>query len=435
MEAEPLTDKTIVFFPEGAFGPTNNCVGIGRVLQERGHGVVFVVEESFAGTLEAKGFEEALMRLSPQPAEPEVPGQFWKDFIRDTAPEFRKPTIVQLETFLKPTWQALIDGSMHVNARLEEIFDRLAPDAIVEDNVVAFAAIPASGRPWARIVSCNPAEIKDAAVPPVFSGYPAGDRSGWPEFWEEYDRILGPQIAAFDEWLQEHGAPILPTVRDYIWESPFLDLYLFPRAADYRRIRPLGPTWHRLDSSVRSDEPWSADEHIPGSEPLIYLSLGSLASADVELMQRLIDLLADTRYRVIVSMGPQHDLLKLPDGMVGQEFLPQPSILPQVDLVITHGGNNTVTECFHFGKPMIVLPVFWDQYDNAQRVDELGFGVRLDTYAFQDEQLTGAIDRILADASLGPRLAEISAELTSAPGTLRAADLIERLAYEGSPIG
>ena len=33
---------TVVFFPEGAFGPTNNCVGIGDVLRERGHRVVFI---------------------------------------------------------------------------------------------------------------------------------------------------------------------------------------------------------------------------------------------------------------------------------------------------------------------------------------------------------------------------------------------------------
>ena len=59
--------KTIVFFPEGAFGPTNNCVGIGQVLKARGHRVVFIVEESFAGSLEAQGFEERLMRLGPAP--------------------------------------------------------------------------------------------------------------------------------------------------------------------------------------------------------------------------------------------------------------------------------------------------------------------------------------------------------------------------------
>ena len=47
MAADP--SKTIIFFPEGAYGPTNNCVGIGDVLRRRGHRVVFVVEESFAG--------------------------------------------------------------------------------------------------------------------------------------------------------------------------------------------------------------------------------------------------------------------------------------------------------------------------------------------------------------------------------------------------
>ena len=91
---------TVVFFPEGAFGPTNNCIGIGDVLRRRGHRVVFVVEESFAGTLEAKGFEERLMRLAPAPAQPEEPGQFWKDFIRDTAPVFRKSTLEQLGDFI-----------------------------------------------------------------------------------------------------------------------------------------------------------------------------------------------------------------------------------------------------------------------------------------------------------------------------------------------
>jgi len=94
--------RTIVFFPEGAHGPTNNCVGIGDVLRRRGHRVVFIVEESFAGTLEARGFEERRMRLGPPSAEPEVPGQFWIDFIRDTAPVFRKSTIEQLGEFIDP---------------------------------------------------------------------------------------------------------------------------------------------------------------------------------------------------------------------------------------------------------------------------------------------------------------------------------------------
>jgi MGT family glycosyltransferase len=193
---------------------------------------------------------------------------------------------------------------------------------------------------------------------------------------------------------------------------------------------PLAPTWHRLDSSVRTtDAPWSLPEPLvarPGA--LVYLSLGSLGSADVELMQRLVDALTGTPHRVIVSKGPQHELLTLADNMAGEEFLPQTSILPQVDLVITHGGNNTTTECFYFGKPMVMLPLFWDQYDNAQRVDELGFGRRLATYECEPKELTGAIDRLLGDRSLRARLAAMAARLQASPGTASAADLIERLA-------
>jgi len=170
--------RTIVFFPEGAFGPTNNCVGIGDVLRRRGHRVVFVVEESFAGTLEAKGFEEQLMRLAPPPELPEEPGQFWKDFIRDTAPVFRKSTFEQLGEFIAPTWQALVDGARYVDEGLAEILAEVEPDLVVEDNVVGFPAIPAGGRPWVRIVSCNPLEVKDPDLPPPFSGLPLDDRSG-----------------------------------------------------------------------------------------------------------------------------------------------------------------------------------------------------------------------------------------------------------------
>jgi len=72
-----------------------------------------------------------------------------------------------------------------------------------------------------------------------------------------------------------------------------------------------------------------------------------------------------------------------------------------VDLVITHGGNNTTTEAMHFGKPMIVLPLFWDQYDNAQRVHETGHGIRLDTYRCTADQLADAISSLLDDHELG----------------------------------
>jgi MGT family glycosyltransferase len=419
---------TIVFFPEGAHGPTNNCAGIGAVLRERGHRVVFILEESFAGTLEARGFEERLMRLGPPPAQEEAPGQFWIDFIRETAPVFRKSTIEQLGEFVAPTFEALCDGARFVHERLLEIIDELQPDVIVEDNVVSFPALAASGRRWVRIVSCNPLEIPDPALPPVFSGYPVADRSDWSAFAQEFRRTHGELHASFDEFRRSCGAPPLPGL-EFMDTSQHLNLYGYPDEVDYRRVPPLGRSWHNVQTSVRESEAWELPEHLrerPGA--LLYLSLGSLGSADVGLMQRLVDILGATGYRVIVSTGPLGEQIRLHENMCGGGYLPQPSILPQVDLVITHGGNNTTCEALHHGKPMVVLPIFWDQYDNAQRIHETGLGVRLSTYGCEAEELTGAVDHLLADEALAARLAAMAPRLQSRSGTVVAADLIERLA-------
>jgi MGT family glycosyltransferase len=161
---------------------------------------------------------------------------------------------------------------------------------------------------------------------------------------------------------------------------------------------------------------------------LVYLSLGSLGSADVELMTRLVDVLSRSPHRFVVSKGPQHGEFELAGNMWGAELVPQPAILPHVDLVITHAGNNTTTEALHHGKPMIALPLFWDQYDNAQRIAETGVGARLDTYAFTERELHATIGRLLADATVRERSQAIARRLQADPGRLRAADLIEHLA-------
>jgi MGT family glycosyltransferase len=432
----PKDRLTIVFMPESAYGPTNNCVGIGNVLERRGHRVVFAAEASWKGRLEPLGFEEDLVDLAPPASAGEGAdegtdqdaGQFWTDFITETAPEFRKPTIQQLETFIEPVFRSLVEGAKYCEQQLKEILDRADPDVIVEDNVSVFPALLTKGAPFVRIMSCNPLEMKDPDVAPTFSGYAAEDREGWDEFREEYDRTHRALWDETNEWVREQGAPPLPDL-EFIHESPDLNLYVYPETADYSRSRPLGRTWHRLDSSVRGTED---DFEVPaalagGEGSLIYLSLGSLGSADVELMRGLVDVLGRTPHRYIVSKGPRAGDFDLPDNMWGDARVPQTSIIPLADLVITHGGNNTTTEAFHFGKPMIVLPLFWDQYDNAQRVQELGFGVRLDTYAFEEREMHDAIERLLGDTALRERMTKESEEIRRRDGTSKAADLIEDL--------
>ena len=433
MSDRPLT---ILFWPESAYGPTNQCVGIGKVLLDRGHRVVFAAESSWKGKLEPLGFEEELVDLAAPPegdAADEDAGAFWKEFIKETSPEFRKPTIEQLATFIQPTFQALIDGAVYCEPRLREIVEKVKPDVIVEDNVVCFPATVTADAPFVRIVSCNPLEMKGPDIAPTFSGYPQADRSGWDEFREAFATATGEMWTNFNEFVVSCGAPALPE-GEFIHTSNKANLYVYPEEADYVAQRPLDATWTRMDSSVRStDEPYQIPAEVadrPDGSALIYLSLGSLGSADVDLMKRLIDVLGKTPHKFIVSKGPQHTEYELADNMVGAEFVPQTRIIPEVDLVITHGGNNTTTESLHFGKPMILLPLFWDQYDNAQRMDELGFGKRLATYAFTDEEMLGALDALLGDSELHTRMAAMAEAIQARKGTEVGADVIERVARE-----
>ena len=437
--SDPPTRLTILFMPESAYGPTNNCIGIGLALRERGHRVVFAAEASWDGQLTGFGFEEDLVHLSVPSSRPQDAGQFWKEFVRHTAAEFRKPTIQQLETWVKPVWEQLIAGARYCQSDLRELIDRTAPDVIVEDNVVCFPALLTAGVPFVRIVSCNPLEKKGPRLPPPFSGYPAADPTGWDAFRAEYDRSHRSLWTEFQAWVIAQGAPPLPDL-EFIHDGD-LNLYVYPEELDYVADRPLDPTWHRLDSSVRralgegSDPapielPGLLTDRPPGSA-LIYFSLGSLGSADVKLMRRVIAALARTRHRYVVSKGPLHEEIVLAPNMWGAEYLPQIDLLPEVDLVITHGGNNTITEAVHFGVPMLVLPLFWDQHDNAQRVEEAGFGIRLAPYRFTDVELRKALEHLLTDVELRARVAAAGTRIREVNGVQRAAALIEQAARSG----
>jgi UDP:flavonoid glycosyltransferase YjiC (YdhE family) len=82
----------------------------------------------------------------------------------------------------------------------------------------------------------------------------------------------------------------------------------------------------------------------------------------------------------------------------------------------------------------VVLPLFWDQYDNAQRMHELGYGVRLPTYDFSDDDLIGAVDGLLADETLRSNLEVLGERIRDQEGTRVAADLIEDVGRESRSI-
>ena len=424
---------TILFLPYNCHGPINQCIGMGDVLRRRGHRLVIAVTDAWRGKLSEFGFEEYLIDLSTKSNTQQQTEDFWANYVRDSLPKYRQSTFVQLETYMRPSWEILIDEGKAYQSHIPKILEDVQPDVIVQDHNVCFPALVTTSIPFIRLVSCNPLEIPGTDVPPTYSGLSQHDRTEWHGFRTEYNRVHRSLWEEFNAWVRQLGAPSLPDLQ-FNCESKYANIYIYPEEADYSPSRPLADTWYRMDSSVRQTD---ADFHLtlsmqnrPSDCSLIYVSLGTLGCADIALMQRLVGVLSLSRHYFIISKGPLGEQLTLNDRMVGEPTLPQTKVIPLVDLVITHGGNNTVTEALHFGKPMVLLPILWDQHDNAQRMHDLGLGLRLNTYRFTDEELLGAIEQLLNDSVLKDRITQLGERIRERDGLRFGADVVERIGRE-----
>ncbi|RWR98871.1 UDP-glycosyltransferase 201B12-like protein, partial [Dinothrombium tinctorium] len=103
-------------------------------------------------------------------------------------------------------------------------------------------------------------------------------------------------------------------------------------------------------------------------------------------------------------------------------------ILPFVDLVITHGGNNSFLETLYFAKPLIILPLAYDQHDNAQRVVEKRIGLKFNPFTVGDDELLHAIDELLMDSEMLARVKRISEEMHQSKSMNHVVDRIEKIA-------
>jgi UDP:flavonoid glycosyltransferase YjiC (YdhE family) len=202
----------------------------------------------------------------------------------------------------------------------------------------------------------------------------------------------------------------------------------------FKRAKPLPPDrFQYLEGCVREEKPYAVPAFAAqAGSPLIYLSFGSLGAGDVTLIKRLIAALGRMPYRALVNVGGYQDqYTELPPNVIVASWFPQPSVIPQVDAVIHHGGNNSFTECLYFGKPAIVVPFVWDGHDNAMRVHETGHGFRMTRSEWSEKQLQDLLYACLHDQGLHTRLAATSARMRAQDGPGTAARLLDRLLRRG----
>ncbi|XP_054152612.1 UDP-glucuronosyltransferase 2B7-like, partial [Oppia nitens] len=425
---------TVLFVPLDGLGHINACHGLADSLREAGHWCVFAVDDFFVDQLTKYGFAVqsltanvdkindgvSLTQLQPPPmTEDKMRAKRENNFVARNAQVFKECPLNVAKTYV-----GLFDELCDVLMARDQIYKRIVadvkPDVIVVDSYINSPVLTTnSGIPWVWLYSAAPLMILNSnlssdQLPPAWLGLPTNDTNDWPKHRENLDKVFEKLYHKCNKWYQSYGAALTPvtsnTTNTCIHPvSSYLNIYMTPEELDYREVQPLPENWRRIDCIVRTtgdtfDIPAKLRDR-PGR--LVYLSMGSLGCSHIELMTRLTNILGKSRHKFIVTKGPLHYKYDLPDNMWGNESLPQLAILPLVDLVITHGGNNTVTECCYYGKPMLVMPLFADQFDNAQRVQESGLGLRCNPFECSDEELVQSVDKLADDSTLADRMRRI----------------------------
>jgi len=406
-----------------AHGHTNGPLAIGQALAARGHEVFMETERSWKGRFEKFGIREVY--YGPEDGNKK---EAMLDVILNSCKIFKLNWEEKMQT-MGVMMEPIIQMAMNREPEFKQIVEDVQPDIIIVDSFTCSPTHVYSGIPWINIALSNPLfAIDDDRTPPAMLGLSAyKDQHLWPEKRQMLLNFVVPALDKINAWLATFGLP--PTNKPQP-NSPYGNIYMYPEELDYTDLRPIPPNFYRLDCLVRKDP---SEFIIPNklnnkNGKLVLVSMGSHASADIDLLKRLVNELKKIHHRFILTTGPFGDDLDLPDNVWGDKFLPQTKILPMVDVFITHGGNNSLTESLYFGKPVIVLPIFGDQPDNAQRVQEKGYGIRLDAYKCTAEELNNAIDQLSNDSEINLKYQRASQRLQSADCVMRAADIVEEIA-------
>ncbi len=176
------------------------------------------------------------------------------------------------------------------------------------------------------------------------------------------------------------------------------------------------------------------DERHPALDALrfdgvrVYLSLGTVFDTNHRAFEAILRGLDRPGVRVIVSAGSSYERLsrgRVSSNAVYFPRVPQLAVLREVDLMVTHGGNNSTLETLAAGRPMIVVPFGGDQLANARRVETLGAGTAILPRELRPATVSRAFESARACAA---RAKELGASLQGVDGTAASVEVLEGLA-------
>jgi UDP:flavonoid glycosyltransferase YjiC (YdhE family) len=407
--------------PLGSAGDIHPFIGLGLALRERGHDVTVITG----------GHAEALLRRVGLPFRPIGTDEEYRAMVADPAVWHpRKGFAIMMK------WIAIL---------LPRVYEAVAALYEPGRTVVAAGSLGLGARvaqeklgvPLAT-VHLAPGVFYSAYEPPVMEGLPM---PAWlPRAVKRLmfrlvdallvDRALAGPVNAFRASL---GLPPVRHIYGRWVHSPQRVLGLFPDW--YAPPQPDWPAQVRLtgfplyDESGAAELPSEVDRFLDTGEPPLVFTPGSAMATGHDFFAAAVEacrLLG--RRGLLLTRYPEQLPADLPDGVRHFDYVPFSRVLPHSAALVHHGGIGTTAQGLAAGVPQLLMPMSYDQPDNAARLRRLGVGASLRRPEFRGPAVAEALERLLGSEDMAKNCRAAAGRLQNARAVERACEELEGLA-------
>ena len=382
----------IVFFCIPAHGHTNPTLGVVRELVSRGHQVWYYSYHMMREKIEAAG------------------ATFLSCDDYDTEQKLQAKDAARIGKDLAFSTKILVDTTLALDDKVCREVAALAPDCIVADSMAL----------WGKAIA------RKLGIPFVCSTTTFAFNQHSAKVMKQGVGDLVKLIFSMAKTrkdinrLQKKGYPV-KHILDIIGSDDHTHtiVYTSPEFQPYSET--FSDKYAFVGPSIRP-----AQENIEKTrDKLIYISMGTVNNDMLPFYKMCLSAFADTDYQVILSVGhlvPLDAFGEQPDHISIFPQVDQIAVLQQADVFLTHCGMNSVNESLYFGVPLIMLPQTPEQGGVAERVKQLGAGIKPDTA--DAPSILNAINELFTDPSYGQNALRISEGFQRCSGAKGAADKI-----------
>ena len=385
--------SNIMFFCIPAHGHTNPTINVVAELVKRGHRVRYYSFPDFREKIENAGAEY----VSCEEYLPAAPEDLDKKLGKDFA------ALIEM----------VVDTTINLEPLMEEEMKSFQPDCIVSDSVCFWGKLFA--KKYQIPFVCSTTTF-------AFNKYTA--KLMKPGFMEIVRRFTGmPRINAKMQMLKDHGYPVDNFI-SIIQNDNDTDTIVYTS----EKFQPMVETFSDRYKFVGPSVTGGYSRNKSKEKAQIYIALGTVLNNNIEFYKQCVEALKELECDVVISAGERTDISAI--GLVPESFtiLPrvnQLEVLANTDVFITHCGMNSVNESLYYGVPMVLFPQHSEEAAVANRVKELGAGIKLKKT--NAKEIRNLVKEVLEDETFRKSAEEIGSNFRACGGASQAAEFISKI--------